>query len=70
MIDPEQRDKLKMVLNDQADLELAILVGSQVNTTASQDGDWDIAIRWVRSVAPMQRLGKTRHQHHDGIMDI
>jgi predicted nucleotidyltransferase len=54
-----QQYKLKIALNDQADLELAILVGSQARADATQDSDWDIAIRWKKSVTPVQQLGKT-----------
>ena len=54
-----QRHNLKITLNDQADLELAILVGSRARADATQDSDWDIAIRWKKSVTPVQQLGKT-----------
>ncbi len=51
--------RLKAVLNEQLDLELAVLVGSQVEGGASPSSDWDIAIRWKRCVTPYQQLGKT-----------
>ena len=54
-----QQHNLKTTLNDQADLELAILVGSRARADATQDSDWDIAIRWKKSVTPVQQLGKT-----------
>ena len=53
--------RLKQVLDEQSDLELAILIGSQANGNATQESDWDIAIRWTRQIEPMQRLGKTEN---------
>ena len=51
--------RLKQVLGEQSDLELAILIGSQANGNATQESDWDIAISWTRQIEPLQRLGKT-----------
>ena len=53
------RNKLEQLLVDQPDLELAILVGSQAKGNATPHSDWDIAIRWIKQVGPMQQLGKT-----------
>ncbi len=50
---------LKQVLENQRDLELAILIGSQAKGDANPESDWDLAIRWVRGIDPMTCLGKT-----------
>ena len=39
---------LRQCLLKTPQLELAILIGSQVNGTALKESDWDIAIRWHR----------------------
>ena len=54
-----QHNKLKQVLAGQLDLELAILIGSQARGDATQNSDWDIAIRWINKIEPMQRLSKS-----------
>ena len=51
--------RFKQVLDEQSDLELAILIGSQASGKVTQESDWDIAIRWIRQIEPIQRLGKT-----------
>lgn len=38
------------------ELELAVLVGSQVNGTATANSDWDIAIRWMKHISPLDQL--------------
>ena len=53
------QNKLKQLLAGQPELELAVLVGSQVKGNATSYSDWDIAIRWIKQIEPMQRLGKT-----------
>lgn len=50
---------LQQLFSEQADIELAILIGSQANQTANINSDWDIAIRWQKHIEPMQSLGKT-----------
>ena len=52
-------DGLKQLFSQQADLELAILVGSQARGNANDDSDWDFAIRWLQQIEPMQQSGKT-----------
>lgn len=54
-----RQNKLKQLINTQADLELAILVGSQTTNKTTFESDWDIAIRWKKQIDPMQSLGKT-----------
>ncbi|BCG63740.1 MAG: toxin [Methyloprofundus sp.] len=56
-----QLNKLKQVFAEQIDLELAILIGSQAQGNATVQSDWDIAIRWVRQIDPMQRIIKTEN---------
>ena len=53
------RNKLKQILFEQSELELAVLIGSQATGNATLYSDWDIAIRWIKQIEPMQRLGKT-----------
>jgi len=55
----EKLNKLKVLLEEQLGLELAILIGSQAIGNATVFSDWDIAIRWQKKIEPMQRLGKT-----------
>lgn len=50
---------LKQLLSEQPDLELAVLVGSRATGNANSNSDWDFAIRWVKQIDSMQRLGKT-----------
>ena len=38
------------------ELELAVLVGSQANGTATANSDWDIAIRWMKHISPLDQL--------------
>ena len=54
-----QLNSLKHTLEQQADLELAVLVGSQAKGNASQQSDWDFAIRWLQPIESMQQLAKT-----------
>jgi len=39
-----------------SELELAVLVGSQANGSATAQSDWDIAIRWVNGTLPADQL--------------
>jgi predicted nucleotidyltransferase len=38
------------------ELELAVLVGSQANGTATDNSDWDIAIRWHKHIVSVDQL--------------
>jgi predicted nucleotidyltransferase len=38
------------------ELELAVLLGSQANGSATAQSDWDIAIRWVNGTLPAEQL--------------
>lgn len=42
-----------------AGLEFAVLVGSRANGHPRPDSDWDLAIRWQRSLSPTHRLDRT-----------
>ncbi len=48
--------QLVQALADVPELELAVLVGSQANGTATANSDWDIAIRWVKYISPIDQL--------------
>jgi len=50
---------LKQLLSQQTDLELAILIGSQAVGNRHLNSDWDIAIRWDKSITGLQQLAKT-----------
>ena len=50
---------LQKALENQSDLELAILVGSQVENRVHENSDWDIAIQWTRSLDMMENLAAT-----------
>ncbi len=54
-------DAIKQQLAEQTELELAVLIGSRATGKETESSDWDFAIRWIQSLKPMQRLGKTEH---------
>lgn len=58
-MDNRQQTRLKQLLAEQHDLELAVLIGSQANGTAILASDVDIAIRWQKSIDPFTALAKT-----------
>jgi predicted nucleotidyltransferase len=70
-------ESLKSLLQTIPDLELAVLVGSQATGLATQQSDWDIAIRWQKHIqglgglqygeALKQKLAATLHVHIDQI---
>ena len=59
MVDTNNMGKLSWILEDEQDLELAVLIGSRATGTAVSDSDWDIAVRWRRGIAPMAMLAAT-----------
>ncbi len=48
--------QLITALDQVPELELAVLVGSQANGSATAQSDWDIAIRWVNGTLPADQL--------------
>jgi predicted nucleotidyltransferase len=53
------------LLQAQADLEFAVLVGSRATGQAQPDSDWDIALSWNPQIDWLDMLGRTevlRHQ--------
>ncbi|MGE3550403.1 MAG: nucleotidyltransferase domain-containing protein [Geobacter sp.] len=54
-------DQLAAILATFADLELAVIIGSQTNGTARPDSDWDIALQWSRSLTFTEQLAATEH---------
>ena len=48
--------QLTQTLAAMPELELAVLLGSQANGTATAKSDWDIAIRWCKHIAPIDQL--------------
>jgi len=50
---------IRQVLATQADLELAVLVGSRAEGRALPDSDWDIAIQWKREITMLDNLANT-----------
>ena len=51
--------KLQQVLEKQANLELAVLVGSQAENRAHSGSDWDVAIQWKRELSTFENLGSS-----------
>jgi uncharacterized protein len=48
--------QLSQALAAVPELELAVLVGSQANGSATAQSDWDIAIRWLNGTSPAEQL--------------
>lgn len=49
-------DSLTSFLQTIPDLELAVLVGSRADGTATHQSDWDIAVRWKKHINGLARL--------------
>lgn len=47
-----------------ADIELAVLIGSRASGTSHERSDWDIALRWRPNMAAFDRLAKTEMARH------
>ncbi len=58
-IQPGLQSQLNAIFSRYAELEFAVLVGSQASGESKPDSDWDIAIRWVRDVSAFRRLELT-----------
>lgn len=50
---------LENVLQTFADLELAVLIGSQAKGNATPESDWDIALRWKNHAHGLHNLQQT-----------
>jgi len=50
---------IQPVLESQAELEFAVLVGSQADGRAHAESDWDIAIQWNRELSMLDNLANT-----------
>ena len=50
---------IQQVLQAQAGLELAVLVGSRADGRAHSESDWDIAIQWKREMTMLDNLANT-----------
>lgn len=55
----DARQKLGRLLTDEPDIEFAVLIGSQADSTAQSHSDWDIALQWNAQLDWMTVLGKT-----------
>lgn len=53
------RQELGRLLLGEPDIEFAVLVGSQADSTAQLHSDWDIALQWDAQLDWMAVLGKT-----------
>lgn len=53
------RQELERLLLSEPDIEFAVLVGSQADSTAQPHSDWDIALQWDTRLDWMTVLGKT-----------
>jgi predicted nucleotidyltransferase len=49
-------ESLKILFQAIPDLELAVLVGSQATGLATENSDWDIAIRWQKHIHGLNAL--------------
>jgi predicted nucleotidyltransferase len=49
-------EDLKQLLQTIPGIELAVLVGSRANGSATHQSDWDIAIRWERHINGLDSL--------------
>lgn len=49
-------DKITRLLQTIPDLELAVLVGSLAHGSATEQSDWDIAVRWKKHINGWTRL--------------
>lgn len=47
------------ILQAQAELDIAVLIGSQATGTATPESDWDIALQWSPRLDWLTKLGQT-----------
>ncbi len=51
--------KLKHFFSQDADLELAFLIGSRANNSFHANSDWDFALRWHKHLSAFEKLAET-----------
>ena len=56
--------QLASILQDEPQLDFAILVGSQATGTAQPHSDWDIAFQWAYGADWLATLGSTETLRH------
>jgi predicted nucleotidyltransferase len=52
-------ESLRNMVTGENDLELAVLIGSRATGRATEQSDWDIAVRWRKGLDWMQQLAAT-----------
>ena len=57
-------NQLASILQDEPQLEFAVLVGSRATGTAQPHSDWDIALRWAYGTDWLATLGSTETLRH------
>lgn len=55
---------LRKIVANEDDLQLAVLIGSRATGKATQQSDWDIAVRWRKELDWMQQLAATERLRH------
>ena len=56
--------QLASILQDEPQLEFAVLVGSRATGTAQPQSDWDIALQWAYGTDWLATLGSTETLRH------
>ena len=56
--------QLASILQDEPQLDFAVLVGSQAAGTAQPHSDWDIALQWAYGADWLATLGRTETLRH------
>ena len=56
--------QLASILQDEPQLDFAVLVGSQATGTAQPHSDWDIALQWAYGADWLATLGNTETLRH------
>ena len=56
--------QLASILQDEPQLDFAVLVGSQATGTAQPHSDWDIALQWAYGADWLATLGSTETLRH------
>jgi len=56
--------QLASILQDESQLDFAVLVGSQATGTAQPHSDWDIALQWAYGADWLATLGSTETLRH------